>query len=127
MKVTDDPLSFEDYDREFPDRRPSPSNLLGDNIYSFDPERGIFEQRPNSPHEPGAMEHDLNGKSVLVSRHFVYFGKSMPSIPDHLDVVKRGPGHRCNFEPDVIGRFSKWANEMVPANGWNRTYGAPNE
>jgi hypothetical protein len=127
MQVTEDPLSFEDYDVIFPERRPSITNPLGDNIYSLDPETGRFEQGPNPRHGPQEMQHDLSGRSVLISRNFVYFGQAMPRIPDGFDIVKRGPGHRCNFTPEALQRFFEWINVTVPADGWNRCYGMPNE
>jgi hypothetical protein len=127
MQVTDDPASFEDYDQMFPDRRPSSANPLGDNIYYLNAETGRFEQRANPLHSIEQMEHDLSGQAVLISRRFVYFGKAMPPIPADLDLVKTGPGHRCNFSPLVLQRFFEWTNQLVRDDGWNLSYGEPNE
>lgn len=127
MQVTEDPIPFDLYDSLYPERRPSPQNPLGDNIYFLDPASGQFQQRPNAHHGPKNMPGDLSSTSVLVSRRFLYFGNRIPKLPDDLDVVKKGPGHRCSFEPSVLQRLIEWSNSLVGNDGWNKVYGRSNE
>ncbi len=126
MQVTEEPMAFDEYDHAYPERRPSPTNRFGDNIY-FINGSGTFEQRLNERHRSENMEHDLSGRSVLVSRRFVYFGDALPEIPPDLHIVKKGPGHRSNFEPSVVTRLIDRTNELVGEHGWNRCHGRPND
>jgi hypothetical protein len=127
MQITEEPIPFEIYDQAHPERRPSFENPRGDNIYFFDAVAGAFEQRPNASHGREHMVRDLSGEVVLVSRRFVYFGDAMPEVPDDLDIVKRGPGFRCNFERSTIRRLIEWTDAQIGADGWNRSYGKANE
>jgi hypothetical protein len=55
------------------------------------------------------MKRDLRGENVLVSRHFSYWGRRAIAIPRAFrTLVKRGPGYRSNFEPDLVERFLAW-------------------
>jgi len=86
----------------------------GDNIYSRLPD-GTWYQRRNIHHVSKDMARDLSGKNVLVCRRFWYFGKSAPLLPESLLLLlKRGPGHRCEDSPPLIGRFASWLDDFQP-------------
>ena len=88
MKVTDC-LTFSDYYENFPKEIPDFSKdtkyKCGDNIYKSRDDGNEFEQlRSFHSHKPlsydnwslhrGNVIHDLNGKYVLISNEFIYFG-----------------------------------------------------
>jgi hypothetical protein len=124
MKVTEK-LSLEDYaeDERFATKIPGDGakRRVGDNIY-FRDRNGITRQRFPSGHSidrenPETKEHDLNGKNVLISRSesFYYFGENAPKIPKNLQyLIKKGPGHKCRFNDDIIKEFIEWIKKEEP-------------
>jgi hypothetical protein len=60
------------------------------------------------------MKRLPTGASLLISKHFFYFGRNaidISEIPDkHLDrpLVKRGQGYRSKFPQAFIEDFAKW-------------------
>lgn len=107
MKVTEK-LSFDEYfnDPRFSSKKPDTGLVeeRGDNIYHDD--RLDAKQ---SYHSEESREHDLGGRHVLVSDQFYYFGKEAVPVPEKLlEIIKKGPGHKCNFEPGVVERFVTW-------------------
>jgi len=110
MKVTLDPMSFEEYGSHKKFLKKIPIGVrgiksLGDNIYYRD-ENGYFRQRFPCAHSYNDKEnirhkkHDLSGKNVLISKagSFYYFGREAPRIPSRFRyIIKKGPGHKCNF------------------------------
>jgi hypothetical protein len=104
MRVTEK-LTFDEYwrDRRFKGRK--------DNIYcpTCEASRPLV-QKENEFHDEEQMPHDLSGQFVLVSDRFVYFGekKSIP-IPRRLHgIIKKGPGHRCDFDDGLVDGFVRW-------------------
>ena len=109
MKLTEKPITFQEYfeDPRFKRKKPNfrkrdKNSHLGDNIYKFT-ENG-FKQLP-SVHSSGSREnilskeHDLGKKlqnnRVLVSDNFYYFGKKAIKLPTNLyGLVKKGQGHK---------------------------------
>lgn len=78
-----------------------------DNIYLK--ENGNWFQKKNKHHHKEDMEHNLSGKQVLISNHFYYFGKDAITIPKKFwEIIKTGPGHKCNFPVNLINDFIKW-------------------
>ncbi len=81
----------------------------GDNIYK-PLSNGDFKQL-ESMHSKGKREnpkrkaHDLGGKNVLIAKNFYYFGSKPLNLPEYLDALKVGRGHKCRFSPDVISLF----------------------
>ena len=71
----------------------------GDNIYRplilNAREAHHFEQLPNPNHVLDDRAHDVNGRYVLISKRFVYFGVDALPIPSHLrpDVPAGQSGH----------------------------------
>jgi hypothetical protein len=121
MQVTD-VLDFESYHREYPQKRPvrrppaTPADPAwhGDAIYTGNHPATARQLTP-SAHSNGDAEdaankwHDLGGRYVLVSDHFVYFGPDAPYLP----IEKRlhhGRGHRSNHSPQAIAELEALLN-----------------
>jgi len=114
MRV-DEVMEFGRYwsDRRFRQKRPRYDKdvLLrcGDNIYEPLPDgnfRQLQSMHSNGAHEnPTKKEHDLGGKSVLVSENFAYFGSKGLDLPPELERLIVGRGHRSRFSDDVKTSF----------------------
>lgn len=59
-------------------------------------------------------QHDIavDGRFALVSRHFYYFGRNAPDIPQQFlepqPLEKKGPGYRNDFSESFIKTFTAW-------------------
>jgi hypothetical protein len=50
---------------------------------------------------------------VLISNHFVYFGKSAIEIPSQFNaIVKKGPGHKSQFDKQFVRNFVDWIESL---------------
>lgn len=114
MQVTD-VLDFESYYEEHPDKRPVRTGQAtsddpawhGDAIYTGnDP---MTARQLPSAHSEGDKEHDLGGRYVLVSDHFIYFGKDAPYVPLE-ERLHHGRGHRINHSPEALVELESWLN-----------------
>ena len=81
----------------------------GDNIYKPLP-NADFQQlqsmHSNETNEdPKTKAHDLGGKNVLISKTFYYFGSRALDLPENLDDLKVGRGHKSKFSPDIVSAF----------------------
>lgn len=113
MKISEK-LTFEQYSKDIRFKRKIPShgvvNERGDNIYSKNEDRR-WAQRP-SYHGKKDMPHDLSGSYVLISEHYYYFGRNAIPIPRRFSkVIKKGPGHKCNFNEGMVMSFVRWIEE----------------
>lgn len=119
MRVTE-AITFNEYweDQRFSSKKPyllgSKKLAFGDNIYFK--KDGIWLQE-NSHHslasgEPNKanISHDTQTDRVLISQDFVYWGGEGPNIPPATarKLVKRGPGHRCDFDDAFIQGVTQW-------------------
>lgn len=114
MQVAD-VVSFEEYDRCFPSKRPeltSPDwrRWLGDNLYDFS--EGYPRQRRGVHSGSLAMEYqarDLSGRNVLISDRFLYCGSNPLVIPPKFDELIFGTrqGHRTWYA-EREQRFVAW-------------------
>lgn len=121
MQVTD-VLDFESYYVEHPEKRPVRTKLLtaddpawhGDAIYTGN-DPATARQLTPCAHSNGdeedehAKHHDLNGRYVLLSDHFVYFGADAPYIPLE-EQLHHGRGHRSNHSPEACNELESWLN-----------------
>ena len=120
-------LPLERYDRDSRFRRKKPGvhsaeRLCGDNIYSKGGD-GAWTQRP-SFHTAKHMRRDLGGRNALVAEHFYYFGSSAVDVPSEFnELVAKGRGHKCEFNPDVVAAFLSWLQSSFPAG----IHGAPRD
>lgn len=118
MKVTDK-LSFADYwrDKRFIHKRAKMRSkdqvfLVGDNIYQPLKGGGFIQKTSLHSNEDGSenlrrKNHDLNGKFVLVSNHFSYFGGATKKIPVKFADLVVTRGHKrfeCKDEEMQKGR-----------------------
>lgn len=84
----------------------------GDNIYKPLP-NGNFQQLC-SMHSHGDQENaktkarDLGGVNVLIARQFHYFGASGPELPQCLEDLKVGRGHKNKFSRKTIDDFREF-------------------
>lgn len=121
MKVQE-VLSFEEYfkDARFKKKKPDYRkgdiiSIRGDNIYK-PLTYGRFKQL-ESKHSNGTKEdkaskkRDLSGENVLISQHFVYFGKKTIKLPARFNILKVGRGHKNRFTDDLVKDFAKYASQ----------------
>jgi hypothetical protein len=112
----DEILDYEHYfrDSRFADKIPNFTKGIvvwkaGDNIYR--PLAGGDFEQLRSMHSRGACEdpaskaHDLAGGKVLIGRTFHYFGASGPNLPQYLEELRAGRGHKNRFSEGTISRF----------------------
>src|ERR1039458_1369146 len=108
----DEIMGFDKYWKQFERKRPNLQGGVkqknGDNIYKPSKTCGRGYQQLPSNHSDGDRENpktkkrDLGGRSVLVSRAFVYFGSNALKLPQKLTCLIVGRGHRCHFKPEVL-------------------------
>lgn len=116
-------IGFEEYwaDPEYQARRPlmrSPQiiNRTGDNIY--EPVSGGYRQLPSFHSNPDGTENadlkrtDLGGDHVLVGERFTYWGRSGPSLPEELEFLAVGRGHRSNFTHEQVNTVAHWFADL---------------
>lgn len=102
MQVTDI-LDYASYYKSYPQKRPDRSDptswkAVGDNIYTnndFETARQLSSMHSNNDGTQNVeqMRHDLGGKFVLLSDHFIYFGSNAREVP-FADDLKNGRGHQ---------------------------------
>ncbi|HWU18647.1 MAG TPA: hypothetical protein VN155_13285 [Devosia sp.] len=122
-------LEVDDYwsDDRFRRKRPlmngSFAQRYGDNIYHRENGEIIqidsFHSHPNGVPYPANIQRDT-GKTtrILVGKRFAYYGIQARAIPDEFHgFIKKGPGHRSNFDPGAKHRFVEWL-EADPARGF---------
>lgn len=133
MKVTEEPLSLEEYnsDPRFEAKKSTDEDWRsqrGDNIYYREGDN--WSQRENPFHDEDHMEHDLGGKRVLVSTHFVYFGQEQIRLPEglqglaHASREGRGwPGHSIESDSKKVATFIDWLGGKLDEQGldWGRS------
>ena len=133
MQVTD-VLDFESYFEEHPEKRPKRDALAtpadpawhGDAIYTGNDPATARQSVPcthsDGDHEDeGNKRIDLNGRFVLVSDHFVYFGKDAPYVPLEKQ-LHHGIGHGSNHSPEAIAELESLLNGQ-----WADLFNDPHE
>ncbi len=106
MKVNDK-ISFNEYwhNPKYMTKKPvmngSLKKMYGDNIYYNDGHKWIQADSHHSLEDGSPNQHnvkkDTSVNAVLISYEFYYFGQQFLFLSDKtiLNVVKKGPGHRC--------------------------------
>lgn len=112
MQVTDKMLISEywnnsEYEMKKPVSDSTRKNSVGDNIYKPTIENPTsyldFEQIENRSHKPKDAEKDLNGKYVLISKKFWYFGCEPLIIPvDIRPEIPAGQSSQGSLTHDFI-------------------------
>ncbi|MEO6470257.1 MAG: hypothetical protein ABIR57_00430 [Aeromicrobium sp.] len=116
-------IAFEEYwsDPRYHSRRPvmdSPQivDRAGDNIY--EPVPGGYRQLPSFHSSRDGSEDlalkraDLSGNHVLVCERFTYWGRSGPALPEELQFLAVGRGHRSNFTSDQVSVAARWFADL---------------
>lgn len=114
-------LDFADYwdDRRFRRRRADWGSTRsverrGDNIYEplgdgeYRQHRSAHWDHTNDREHAGAKRRDLGGQHVLVSRDFVYFGRSGPPLPREIEFLRVRRAHRCRFTAEQVAAVQRW-------------------
>lgn len=134
MRV-DEAMPFDDYwdDPRFQKKKPRQSgnqeSQCGDNIYRSDPKSGEWIQA-RSYHSEGNgcanldhVKRDTNPPLALISKQFVYFGRSAIDVPDHILFYDRPDrfigirGHRCNFPLTLENSMVEWLQDLTLSPG----------
>jgi len=70
---------------------------------------GTYEQKQGDNKRP-RTPFERNKQSVLISRHFYYFGRNAIRVPKNKfrNLEKTGPWFRSDFDKAYIARFAKW-------------------
>jgi len=118
MKI-DERINFNQYwnDERFQYKKPVPhgslSNMYGDNIYYSD-EQNVFHQIDSAhSNEDGSinkqhLKRDTEGKNVLISNTFYYFGENAPIIPKLFrNICHAGIGEKKIVENEATD-FIDW-------------------
>jgi len=130
--------SFDEYwaDPLCLDKRPvrngSKKMMVGDNIYHHDPHSRQWLQADShhslsdGSENPHNLKRDTSKDRVLLSRHFIYFGKAAPNVPEdileELGFTNR-QGHR-RFENQEGIRLINWLEDSF-GNSLNHVLGDP--
>lgn len=114
MKITDT-MSMADYDdwtrQQLPAKVPvwhsrDHRRRVGDSIYDF---RADPPEQRQGVHGAENASTDLNGRNVLLSNHYFYFGDQAIPLPDALrPIVKQGQGHRSWSNEPYFANFVLW-------------------
>lgn len=112
-------------DPRFQTKRPdmmAPGKLhrFGDNIYYPGGPDGALVQSFSfhSRADGSCNEHNYHRDTakthrVLIGREFAYYGVLAREIPhDMLDLIKKGPGHKCRFALERAAVFAAWATQQ---------------
>ena len=85
----------------------------GDNIYER--RDSVWRQRRNPHHKVANMEHDLDGRCVLVSTAFWYLVETLRDyLPTSRSSVKIGPGHKRNDDVAKERALKFWLRRFRP-------------
>ena len=137
MQVTQS-MSFNEYwaDPEFRSKRPvrngSRRMMIGDSIYCRDNENNEWSQlnshhsQPDGFPDASNIARDTSTDRVLVSKHFIYFGKKAPDVPEAiLDALnyENRIGHRVYPLTEADDLLSWIAKECE--GDFNRVLGDP--
>ena len=118
-----DVIGFEEYwaDPEYEARRPvmNAQQIVyrtGDNIY--EPVSGGYRQLPSfhsnrdGSENPDLKRTDLGGNHVLIGERFTYWGRSGPTLPEELEFLAVGRGHRSNFTRGQVSTVARWFADL---------------
>jgi hypothetical protein len=80
----------------------------GDNIYELLSNENYKQHK--SRHTEKDKDLDLSGENVLISKKykFYYFGKKAKDLPENLNDLKVGRGHKNKFTLEFISQFEEF-------------------
>jgi hypothetical protein len=127
MRVTDI-VSFDEYwsNPQYRDKKPvrngSRKMLVGDNIYHRSPQAGAWQQAHSHHSNPDGspnlhnIANDTRANRVLISRHFLYFGRCAPSLPATM-LAKIGYRNVRNYRVFRAGEFDELLDWLISSYG----------
>ncbi|ANF83712.1 hypothetical protein A7J50_0261 [Pseudomonas antarctica] len=127
-------LTFDDYwnDVRFAVKKVnyvgSTKKAYGDNIYHTDENGSWIQEDSHHTNYDGSTSEeniatDTSSNRVLISNNFSYWGSKSPAIPPTLmELIKKGPGHKCNFPDEFKSEAKAWL--MCQERG---CFGAPSD
>lgn len=106
MRITEDPLTCEKY---FGNKKYRKRN---DSIYFLSRGKWKIRDNPYGHITQKNRKYDFNGKNVLLSKHFYYFGHLKERLPGQFSIINLKPnnarkGHRV-FEYGQVNKFIGW-------------------
>eukprot|EP01084_Bolivina_argentea_P048715 89721_1 len=86
----------------------------GDAIYFWNKKKRQMDRRCTNVHNSDAHQiHDLNGKYVLLSSMFWYFGKRAKEIPSYLEkIISTSRDREWKKQTKYLKKFEKWINKF---------------
>ncbi len=112
-------MTMEEYDRFTQAKLPRKIPLMnsadlrrqcGDSIYDYSAPTPSL--RP-SEHSDENQSTDLNGRWVLLSNHFFYFGDRPVALPEALlGIVKQRQGHKSRANAPYFDDFVRWIHSL---------------
>ncbi len=140
MKVNDY-LTFSEYYEKYPKKIPDFTKKVkhkcGDNIYKPKENGSGFEQL-RSLHSNNKFDddywsfnrtnyiHDLNGKYVLISKEFIYFGNKTVPLYGDLKTLIVGRAHKCKFDREILDSAQRFINKYSEDIKKKKIVGPPN-
>jgi len=140
MKVNDC-LTFAEYYEKYPKKIPDFSKDVkykcGDNIYMPKENGSGFEQLrsfhsnnkfddDNWSFHRGNYINDLDGKYVLISKEFIYFGNETVPLYSDLKTLIVGRGHKCKFDREILDSVEVFINKYSEDIKNKRIVASPN-
>lgn len=126
MQVTgamtfDEYWSSPNYRTKRPKRNGSRKTMVGDNVYWRDHAGAGWKQensvhsRPDGQQDAANTQHDTSVNRILTSQHFIYFGRSAPTVPSTILTslgYKNWRGHRV-YEMSRCAALLSWIAEQA--------------
>ena len=116
-------ITFDEYwdKAEFECKKPifngSVMQMYGDNVYHTDPQtKEVIQERcahtieGKNPKDTQQYKRDVNGKNVLISKTFYYFGANAPKLPNEFKcMASTVRDMECNHVDEVtVEMFADW-------------------
>ncbi len=133
---------YEKYPKKIPDFTKKAKYKCGDNIYRPKENGSGFEQLrsfhsnnkfddSNWSFHRGNYIHDLDGKYVLISKEFIYFGNETIPLYGDLKTLIVARGHKCKFDREILNSVEEFINKysedikkkkiVCPPNRWPKS------
>lgn len=120
MKV-DEVIPLENYWNRFPGKRPSNTSdkrRVGDNIWQKTKDGKAWKVAHGALHGMDKQATDTDGKNVLISRNFYYFGDNAIEIPERYNALLASTqGHKNTRDARVVEKFWHWLRKAYRRGG----------
>ncbi|MCM1141919.1 MAG: hypothetical protein NC453_25395 [Muribaculum sp.] len=106
-----------DYALKRPVLNGSLAQMYGDNFYHHDESGNVIQEASAHSNSDGTVNEthcrrDIDGKNVIISRSFYYFGNQAPKIPKVLrGVICKARGYcYAKISDELKNKFMEWLN-----------------